>query len=1043
MGLFLSPIDKSISGSLSLRQSNTESVRYGWQNRKTPWCRMTSLAKIKSNSSVIPDDTTLRLKWQLQAGMAQDKNVNEVKGAKNPDWGGFRAGYDEIYNSDTNRPMPGITNVTVSNKGSMGSVRESTISFSCFTLEDLEKLEILYMNPGISILLEWGWSLTIDNKIIDSDYNLSKLPPMPDRDMAVKISEKVKQSGGHYDAMQGVCTNFTWSFRKDGGFDCTTTIISVASMFLEMDIHSTSKNINRKSVKMSSEVAEEDENIPIDNIVATIANTIDSINNNNAGNLYANISLDNSEDVLCGTKLQITASDYEDGEFHNISKDKDIHYFVTWEFIEQIIINNNLSLLIDNDNTDSTNNTDNPYYQQQLRESGQFQTLGNQVTTQTTGIVEPVIDKTKLIPIMNSNETRINYKLGILSGDPLKCILPTDNIHYVIDVIPTELKKTPVENKFYLKDILVNLRFILDTYKTANTLNDLVLNMAKGISESCGGLWDFSLMIDEEKPTEMKVVDNGTIDADRSKLDPFVFKVYNKDCILSEVSLSTEVSNRMKTHIMLGTNRKENKMSGTNTNISREPIAEYNFYGNDVVNMGAPKLKTIPASKYDYSSENKDIVNNKIYTAQDYLNDVLKFSQKMYDVSIFSQAGVTPEKIQTLKTALNRYVTNVIRSKGDNTKVDNDKNLVLFPLKLSFTLDGISGLYFGNVISIDYMPKRYKEKTYFQITNVSHTISPGTWTTSVETQMRTDIDDVNLHDNNNQTNQPKFVANIKIEKKNEVIQDNVLEVVPVESTQNNKMISGNFKVNGIPFAQWYNKTIVPLNPSLYYRIDETNFNTLIGKNLQNLTGKSEITLSEFAGHCAIILNETAGTFKPTRELGGQSYMFNAIGKSSYNQSPNRLAGDQLKSWGIISSVYDVSIWNGTTYPKDALQEVITAAEKCDFYRFRGYGFNQLTWRTNFINCLQPHIPNLIDSYSVSDFETLINDYRIAALTFQSYITISQNSKYAISELVKGNFSPYGMLVSGGWQWYVTNKFLPRCNAIYAGIRNAKIEPYIK
>jgi len=69
----------------------------------------------------------------------------------------------------------------------------------------------------------------------------------------------------------------------------------------------------------------------------------------------------------------------------------------------------------------------------------------------------------------------------------------------------------------------------------------------------------------------------------------------------------------------------------------------------------------------------------------------------------------------------------------------------------------------------------------------------------------------------------------------------------------------------VPFAQWYNTNISPKNPNLFYRINPDNFLKVFGQNLATLTGKNEITLSEFCGHVAIILNETGGRFEPLRE----------------------------------------------------------------------------------------------------------------------------------------------------------------------------------
>jgi hypothetical protein len=63
-------------------------------------------------------------------------------------------------------------------------------------------------------------------------------------------------------------------------------------------------------------------------------------------------------------------------------------------------------------------------------------------------------------------------------------------------------------------------------------------------------------------------------------------------------------------------------------------------------------------------------------------------------------------------------------------------NNVLLPFNFSLTIDGFSGLVWGNAINFDHFPKRYDQKIYFQITKIKHSIDPDAWTTNLETVMR-------------------------------------------------------------------------------------------------------------------------------------------------------------------------------------------------------------------------------------------------------------------------------------------------------------------
>lgn len=257
-------------------------------------------------------------------------------------------------------------------------------------------------------------------------------------------------------------------------------------------------------------------------------------------------------------------------------------------------------------------------------------------------------------------------------------------------------------------------------------------------------------------------------------------------------------------------------------------------------------------------------------------------------------------------------------------------------------------------------------------------------------------------------------------------------------------ITRNFLVNGLPFADWFNRSLKLTDSKIFPNyIQSVNFDRVFS-DIENLTGKTEISLQEFCGHVAIIYNETGGTFTAIREYGGPAYCFNTVmpgggTKYSYNQYPNRLAGNQLREWGVITRPDHIKLWNGQVYPYDAPTEVRQVANHCDFYKFRGWGFNQLTWRNSYETCLEPLLPKKIEDYTPEEFEFLLKDAKLAAGAFRNYVNLNRSSQYAIEQMSEGNFEPYGNLVSGGWIWYVKNKYLPRCLTLYYALAQAHLQ----
>ena len=83
-------------------------------------------------------------------------------------------------------------------------------------------------------------------------------------------------------------------------------------------------------------------------------------------------------------------------------------------------------------------------------------------------------------------------------------------------------------------------------------------------------------------------------------------------------------------------------------------------------------------------------------------------------------------------------------------------------------------------------------------------------------------------------------------------------------------ITGNFTVNGVPFAVWFSK-FQQANATLFpYMLNGANFEAVM-RELRKMMCKSVISLNEFIGILSFIYNETGGTFKSMKELGDAGY----------------------------------------------------------------------------------------------------------------------------------------------------------------------------
>lgn len=182
---------------------------------------------------------SLAKNWILEAGTSiQDGNGIALRSGVGPDGAYGLGGTEELGY----RPMPGLTGVTVETTGRLGSLRQATINFKVWNMNQLNAVEALYFRLGYSMLLEWGHTQYFDNKNnfertgiygIDDPFASGQRKELIQQAIALKA----RNSFGNYDGMLGIVSNFSWSMNQDGGYDCTVKLVGLGSVMDSMRIN--------------------------------------------------------------------------------------------------------------------------------------------------------------------------------------------------------------------------------------------------------------------------------------------------------------------------------------------------------------------------------------------------------------------------------------------------------------------------------------------------------------------------------------------------------------------------------------------------------------------------------------------------------------------------------------------------------------------------------------------------------------------------------------------------------------------------------------
>ena len=122
-------------------------------------------------------------------------------------FGGGNPSYDTTSEMKY-RPNPIITDFSI-DFAERGTLRMATLKIKCFTPEQLTEMQKYFMEPGISIMVQWGWNYSISKgksigPVPANAANVNKYNRNPDALFDIRSS-----NGGCYDNLVGIITGGT------------------------------------------------------------------------------------------------------------------------------------------------------------------------------------------------------------------------------------------------------------------------------------------------------------------------------------------------------------------------------------------------------------------------------------------------------------------------------------------------------------------------------------------------------------------------------------------------------------------------------------------------------------------------------------------------------------------------------------------------------------------------------------------------------------------------------------------------------------------
>jgi len=716
-----------------------------------------------------------------QSGTAYGSDIDRISANGNV--------VDRLYGI---RPMPGIESANIINISAYGSLREATVTFYAWDRHQLEELEILYMRPGYTCLLEWGWSQYLNHSVAN---NVNKVPDnitienfstgidafknYTEDAIYEEIDKLIDKYRGNYDAMLGYVKNFSWQLMPNGGYQCSTTLISRGEV-LETIKASSNPNViigsKTQNAQIITSVNDAEQKPSLSYFENIFLNLIGYINDSEitAKQGQLNVNAQSTNTNADGTPANMTPATNTAQQ----QQIRDIVKSVGDDIIARVSKTNLKRYNVDKISDVTGFNIKNEGFFIKPIDGGtngsaiEYITLDSFIAILNTFFIYKT-EKTydNLIDIVLPYKTPFLISEDTVSIDPTTCLInnpkatfvtsKTDgfnpevyymwnvdssngNISYIGANMPSIiLGSNSKTNIGALGNVCISVQKCIDIYRQLYgsgdgvSIIDLLKEVMENVNLALGGINNFTIYTSKNT---VQIIDaqylESKTDPNGSKNDKFVFDLIGLKSICRDVKINSRIFSEQSTMMAIGAassgyNNVGDIYSSTQTAFNRG--LEDRVIGKLQYDTSKPTEKiVVNGTEYSGSVVYYYNIAANILSLTNYVN------YKVLGTNTF-QGKTTPFKITHLPQE-NEIINAASLLKTTHYQI-NGKDVdfkALIPFELEITLDGISGFVTGQIFRIDrsILPKDYHNKNIgFIITKQSHSLRGNDWVTNISTQV--------------------------------------------------------------------------------------------------------------------------------------------------------------------------------------------------------------------------------------------------------------------------------------------------------------------
>jgi hypothetical protein len=761
---------------------------------KNSWVKMTSFVDFNGTIGTKSySGDALARKYVLEGGTLFEDPTNPGKfnlrsgvGKQSSAYGGNLGNRQYGY-----RPMPGISSVNIVNKSAYGSLREATIKFYAWDKNQLEELELLFMRTGYSILLEWGWSQYLDsndlNNISIKNFDTPTInafsitqpakvnPNDPDLSADEIIYRKIEalnsKTYGNYDGMLGYVKNFSWQLLPNGGYECSTILISRGEVISTLKLSSNSNNID---------LIQSSNNVPtLSQFEQTFLNYAALVNKSelgSGGEFGGGAPTPTPTPTPLPTTTPTPTPTPTTTPVPITTSNNPLNFQITSTSVDLLL--DSLKKLADPKTgtilyTDN-NQVYNGVFLTGLDPVSNLNYFGGTILTEGTnferggyGIEYIRFDAfiTVLNLLFNFKDEKNNVVADIripsdnlclasidtVSVDPTTCIIKNTRAKGILletsagdgfdpniikDYDPTtgnavkidipEFLKPGSNNRGYIRNIYVAIPKIIEVYRSKMSgtsdvsATEFLKALLSEISRSLGGINNFQL---HTTKSSAQIIDVKYLEEGNTSSQKYTFDLIGLKSICRDVKIQSRIFESQSTMIAIAAQDRSN-------------VGDLYSSTQVYLNAGltdrlikSKKLSNKDSTFQEFVKQLYGVISNLGY----YLRVKVLADNSFLGIPKTAGAKIIVPKPEEVSNAISALKSFLYQLRGDDLKYK-----AIIPFELEITLDGISGIVQGQVFKINknILPQNYSDKNVgFIITGLSHSLQNNDWTTTIKTQI--------------------------------------------------------------------------------------------------------------------------------------------------------------------------------------------------------------------------------------------------------------------------------------------------------------------